>query len=182
MLKRFVITGGPGFGKTTIINRLEALGYNCFHEFSRSLKLEEAKKLGGSISWTKLDERSQDDFSLKVCKRRIEQYIAAPLETVSFYDRGIPDVVAYLHMAKQPISSFYNEVITGHNYEKKVFLTPPWKEIFVNDNERIESYDEAVVAHRHLQQTYQNLGYTTLDVPCIDVEGRINYILNEVKA
>ncbi len=180
MLKRFVITGGPGFGKTTIINRLEAMGYNCFHEFSRSLKLEEAKKLGGSISWTKLDERSQDDFSLKVCKRRIEQYLAAPENELSFYDRGIPDVVAYLKMAKQPISSFYNEIISSHSYETKLFLTPPWQEIFRNDNERIESYDEAVVAHRHLQHTYEELGYTTLDIPCIDVEGRIQFIIDEI--
>ncbi len=180
MLKRYVITGGPGFGKTTIINRLEAMGYNCFHEFSRSLKLEEAKKLGASVSWTKLDERSQDDFSLKVCKRRIEQYIAAPTNSLSFYDRGVPDVVAYLHMAKQHISPFYNEVISTHKYESKVFLTPPWQQIFVNDNERIETYDEAVVAHRHLQNTYNELGYTTLDIPCVDVESRIQFILNEI--
>ena len=36
-LKRIVITGGPGTGKTAIINKLKSKGYTCFDEYSRIL-------------------------------------------------------------------------------------------------------------------------------------------------
>ena len=40
-----VITGGPGTGKTTIIDALIEQGYSCFPEISRQITLE-AKKQG----------------------------------------------------------------------------------------------------------------------------------------
>ena len=40
-----VITGGPGTGKTTIIDALIEQGYACFPEISRQITLE-AKKQG----------------------------------------------------------------------------------------------------------------------------------------
>ena len=35
--KKVVITGGPGCGKSTLINLLARSGYNCLKEFSRTL-------------------------------------------------------------------------------------------------------------------------------------------------
>ena len=43
MLKKIVITGGPGSGKTSLIDFLEENGYQCQHEISRQVTLE-AKK------------------------------------------------------------------------------------------------------------------------------------------
>ena len=41
--KRIVITGGPGTGKTTIINSLIESGYSCMEEVSRQITLEAQK-------------------------------------------------------------------------------------------------------------------------------------------
>ena len=43
--KRIVISGGPGSGKTTLINSLNKLGYSTFDEYSRTL-IEKAKNEG----------------------------------------------------------------------------------------------------------------------------------------
>ena len=43
--KRIVITGGPGSGKTTLINHIEQLGYPTMHEVSREI-INEARKEG----------------------------------------------------------------------------------------------------------------------------------------
>ena len=42
---KIVITGGPGTGKTSIINKLESLGHHVFHESSREI-IRKYKKLG----------------------------------------------------------------------------------------------------------------------------------------
>jgi hypothetical protein len=47
-IRKYVVTGGPGFGKTSIINELERRGYNSVHEISRSIikeQLDSLKKL-----------------------------------------------------------------------------------------------------------------------------------------
>ena len=43
--KKIVISGGPGSGKTTLINLLKDKGYPCFEEFSRIL-IDRARKTG----------------------------------------------------------------------------------------------------------------------------------------
>ncbi len=45
MPKKIVITGGPGTGKTSLINHLEIKGFNCMHEISREVTLK-AKEEG----------------------------------------------------------------------------------------------------------------------------------------
>ena len=37
MIKRIVITGGPGTGKTALVRELENRGYDCFHEIIREM-------------------------------------------------------------------------------------------------------------------------------------------------
>ncbi|MEC7173627.1 MAG: AAA family ATPase, partial [Bacteroidota bacterium] len=43
--KKIVISGGPGSGKTTLVNLLKDKGYRCFEEFSRIL-IDRAQKSG----------------------------------------------------------------------------------------------------------------------------------------
>ena len=34
-MEKFVITGAPGTGKTTILNHLKKIGYSCIDEISK---------------------------------------------------------------------------------------------------------------------------------------------------
>ena len=43
--KKIVISGGPGSGKTTLVNLLRLKGYECIDEFSRTL-IKRAQKQG----------------------------------------------------------------------------------------------------------------------------------------
>ncbi len=43
--RKIVITGGPGTGKTSVIEGLEEHGYFCLHEVSREI-IREAQKKG----------------------------------------------------------------------------------------------------------------------------------------
>ena len=61
-----------------------------------------------------------------------------------------------------------------------VFVLPPWKEIYVSDAERYENYEQAVLIHKHLMETYTNYGYAIVEVPKDTVENRIEFIMKQL--
>ena len=101
-------------------------------------------------------------------------------DKIVFFDRGIPDVHAYLEFFKTEYPSYFIEKSTKHLYTK-VFMLPPWKEIYTSDNERYESFEQAVKIYHHLQKTYQKIGYTIATVPFGTVKERTDYILDAIK-
>ena len=67
--KKVVISGGPGSGKTTLINLLREKGYDCADEFSRSI-IKKVKKIGEESPF-----KSQPiGFSKRVWQGRKQQY------------------------------------------------------------------------------------------------------------
>jgi len=168
--------GGPGSGKTTIINGLSERGYICYPEISREVTLE-AKKKG--IDQLFLKEPLL--FSELLLEGRIRQFKNALNEEsqVVFIDRGIPDVLAYMHYIGDSYPTEFQDACKNHIYSK-IFILPPWEEIFESDNERYENYDQAKLIHNHLIETYQSYGYTLNEVPKADLDTRIDYILSQL--
>ena len=78
-------------------------------------------------------------FSQLLLEGREQQYLdAKKLDTeVVFFDRGIPDVHAYMNYLKTDYPPIYKEKSKKYIYDK-IFLFEPWKEIYVSDNERYE--------------------------------------------
>jgi len=171
-IKKYVITGGPGFGKTSIIDGLERRGYNSVHEISRSI-IKEQLQIGGDV----LPWKNLNTFSRLVFEKRIHQHAETPKDKHSFFDRGIPDVVAYMVRDELELPDKYVHALSEYNYNEIIFLTPPWKEIFVNDNERKENFDEACDIHEYIKSTYTNLGYKIVEIPKLVIEQRVDFIL-----
>ena len=63
-------------------------------------------------------------------------------------------------------------------YHDIIFLTPAWKEIYENDNERKEDFYKAQRLESFIHNTYENLGYNVIIVPKANIEERIKFILN----
>ncbi|HEY0301038.1 MAG TPA: AAA family ATPase, partial [Rhizomicrobium sp.] len=87
----YIFTGGPGAGKTTLIEALRARGYACVDEVGRAITREQLA-VGGDIHHHG-DRAAYRDLSLQ---RSIEDYLAVTetARAVSF-DRGIPELVGY---------------------------------------------------------------------------------------
>ena len=171
-----VIIGGPGTGKTTIIDGLLTKGYCCYPEVSREITLE-AKKQG--IEQLFLEKPLL--FSELLLEGRVKQHVRAQKEphNIVFLDRGIPDVLAYMHYIGDSYPSHFDTACRQNLYTK-IFILPPWEEIYVSDDQRYENYEQAKLIFNHLSETYQNYGYQLIEVPKDTVENRILYILDKI--
>lgn len=170
--KRVVIIGGPGTGKTTLIQSLEKKGYACMHEISRAVIL--AAQQQGIEQLFLTDPIA---FSQKLLEGRLQQFNNATTVNANllFYDRGLPDIPIYMDYLGTQYPSHFTEVCTQNRYDQ-VFLLPPWQEIYQQDNERYESFEIATKLYNYLQEGYKDYGYTPIEVPIGTVEERLQYI------
>ncbi len=182
--KRIVITGAPGTGKTSVIVKLENTNFFCFHEIIRSMT-QEAKENDDSTTIISNPIVSVSDpykFNTLILNGRLQQFKDAQSidKDIVFYDRGIPDVLAYMDYFDQPYEEHFVNVCKDHVYDH-IFLLPPWKEIYVSDDQRYESFEQAEEIHHHLHDTYTKLGYHCIEVPFGTVQERNDFILNIIK-
>lgn len=171
-----VIIGGPGTGKTTIIDSLIERGYCCYPEVSREVTME-AQKQG--IEQLFLEKPLL--FSELLLEGRKKQFQSAQAEphNMVFLDRGIPDVLAYMHYIGDAYPSGFDQACREHVYTK-IFILPPWEEIYISDAERYENFEQAKLIYSHLCETYQSYGYELVEVPKGDVDSRIDFILGKL--
>lgn len=183
-LQRIVITGAPGTGKTVVIKELENLGYHCYHEIIRSMTAE-AKKVETTqkqVSNPLVFVNDPLAFNKALLDGRTAHFLDSQSLKVPlcFFDRGIPDVLAYMDFFKQDYPDTFKIVGNKHRYDK-VFILPPWKSIYISDNERMESFEEAEELHNYLFNTYQYFGYTPIVVPKTSIALRTEFILENLK-
>jgi len=173
-----VITGGPGSGKTTLINSLEQNGQTVLHEISREIIREAQKE---SIEQLFLENPIL--FSEKLLEGRLKQYEMGDAYSNSFlfYDRGMPDVTSYMDYMDIHYPETFVQICTDKKYDT-IFVLPPWKEIYIQDNERYESFSQAEKIFDFLKEGYKKYGYKVHEVPFATVNERMEYILEVLKS
>jgi predicted ATPase len=171
--KRIVITGGPSSGKTSLINHLESQGFMCLEEVSRHVIIE-ARKEG-------IDQLFLTNpllFSKKLLAHRLQQFDTAKSSKQSpiFYDRGMPDVTAYMDFINSEYSVDFEQPCHENRYDI-VFLLPPWEAIYTQDSERYETFEQALKIHAALLNGYKKYNYKPIIVPEGNLEERTAFIL-----
>jgi predicted ATPase len=172
---KIIISGGPCTGKTSLIDALSKRGYSTHPEFARAVITEQLALNTDLVPWL-----NNVGFSALVLEKMIALNASINDDQMHFFDRGIPDLAAYLHVTHDPLPDGFTADLTQANYHSTVFLLPPWEEIYANDNERKESFDTALTISRALKTTYQDLGFTVIGVPKLSLEERLDYILQMV--
>jgi predicted ATPase len=173
---KYIITGGPGTGKTSVLQGIQERGYTCHAEFARAVIKEHLDKGLDVFPWNKMRL-----FSDEVLRRMKELMTNLNDDKICFFDRGACDLIAYMRFAGEPVPDHYLEEIQVMNYSKTVFYLPTWDEIYLTDNERRESIEDARSLGKLLKETYLELGFDVIDVPQLSVVERVDYILSHVE-
>jgi predicted ATPase len=84
-----------------------------------------------------------------------------------------------MHYIGDSYPAFFDENCRQNKYTK-VFLLPPWQEIYQSDEERYENFEQAKLIYNHLKETYENYGYELIEVPQGRLENRILFILEAI--
>jgi len=177
MQTKIVITGGPGTGKSTVIKELAKRNFTCMPEISREITLNARQNGTEQLFLTK-----PLLFSELLLEGRINQYLDAETKNCAlvFFDRGIPDVHAYMNYISVDYPKTYINTSNFYRYNY-VFLMAPWEEIYITDNERYENFEQALAIHNHLEKTYAALNYVIIYVPVGTIKERTDFILASIK-
>ncbi len=121
-------------------------------------------------------------FNQELLKGRVAQFKDAVGRdrSILFYDRGIPDVLAYMNYFKQEYGDEFIKACMDYRYDE-VLLLPPWKDIYISDNERLENFQEALEINGHLEEVYKSFGYHPYIIAEGTVDARISHILKVLR-
>jgi predicted ATPase len=169
----FAITGGPGSGKSTLIDALAGHGIFSMPEAGRSILQDQVAIGGEALPWS--DRRA---FAELMLSWEIRSYRAALRRSGQvIFDRGVPDVVGYLRLSGLPIPLHVERAAQMFRYHRRVFVAPPWPEIFAPDTERKQSFEQAEATYETMIETYSAFGYELIPLPLPSVEERVRLVL-----
>ena len=170
---RIVVTGGPGSGKSTLLAALAADGFACSDEAGRGVIRDQVAVGGAGLPW-----RDRALFAELMLCWELRSYRMA--EGVTFFDRGVPDVVGYLRVEGLEVPGHIADAARNFRYGTTVFLAPPWPEIYRTDAERKQSPELAERTCTTMAEVYAALGYTVVELPRTTVDSRKSFVLSHL--
>ena len=174
----YVITGGPGVGKTALLRALQQSGFNTVDEDARKIIQQQVATGGDGLPWN--DKALYARLMLQASIDTYQKTAALKSEQPTFFDRGIVDTLCYIDMEQIQLSERLDKMISEYRYNAKVFILPPWKEIYQTDSERKQNWQEAEFTFHQMSKTYLKYGYELIHVPKISAELRAQFVLGHI--
>jgi predicted ATPase len=172
----FVMTGGPGSGKTAVMDALKESGVTCAAEAGRAIIQGQMSIGGRALPWADRTLFAELMLAWEMRSFAMAQQAAGPV----FFDRSIVDVLGYLRLIGERIPEHMRRAAESFRYYQRVFIAPPWKEIFHTDGERKQDFDEAVRTYDAMVSMYTEYKYQLIELPRVSVEERKRFVLDSI--
>ena len=174
MTKKYILTGGPGTGKSSIILALEQKGEHTIPEAATDV-IRYQQALGNKEPWTNPEFQ---DWILKLQLQR-EKNIPANIGRV-FIDRGILDGAAYYIKDRKEYTPKLEQAIKEMEYEKKVFLVENFRRSCEKTETRREDLEDSLQLGRIIERLYREKGYEIIGAGPGTVQERMERILRKI--
>jgi predicted ATPase len=177
IVQRFVVISGcSGGGKSTLLRELAQRGHAVVEEPGRRIVRDELERGGTALPWVDGVAFARRAIELALANRADAHRHAGWV----FFDRGLVDAaVALQHLTGEPVLT---ELGQRHRYHRRVFLAPPWREIYATDPERRHGFDDAIAEYGRLSEAYGSLGYEVMTLPKLDVALRADFVIGALSA
>jgi predicted ATPase len=174
----FIITGGPGSGKTSLIEALAAAGVATSPEVGRAIIREEVASGGTALPWA--DE-------LAFAERMVVREVAAHAEALAsdrtvVLDRGVPDVIGFLRVSCLAVPAHIDAAARTCRYNPSVFIAPYWDAIYTGDAERKQTPAVAEATHAVMIETYRDYGYELIELPRVSITERVGFVVDRINS
>ncbi len=171
-----VISGCSGGGKSALLEELGRRGYPTIAEPGRRIVKEQLLGGGTALPWTDEVAFARRCIALALSDRKAARRLKGRWV---FFDRGVIDAsVALRHLTGEPA---LRALKRSHRYHQRVFMAPPWREIYVTDNERRHSLDAGVAEYQRLVYAYPMLAYKVTILPKVGVTERAAFVLRALQ-
>lgn len=175
-MDNFVILSGCfGGGKSTLLAALRNRDFPTLEEPGRRVVQHQLKMNGQALPWLDLEaflheaiELAEDDYES-----------ALPRSGPVFFDRSLIDAASALRHLGQ--HKWFEIMRNDFRYCRKVFLAPPWPEIYVTDAERQHGLNAAIEEYDRLLRDFGELDYDVVILPKVSVEERTAFILDKLE-
>ncbi|MEV1167630.1 AAA family ATPase [Nonomuraea sp. NPDC049784] len=179
-MKRYILTGTPGAGKTAILRWLERDGYTVVEEAATDvIALHQAQ--GDREPWTK---PSFVEEIIALQHRRQAQAAALPGE-VQIYDRSPVCTYALATYAGHPVSPGLSRELeriqARQIYEKKVFFIQNLGFVAQTDA-RLITFEESLRFEQIHQDAYTSLGYECVPIAPGMLPDRVAAVKKQLEA
>jgi predicted ATPase len=167
-----VISGCSGGGKSTLLAELSRRGHTVVEEPGRRIVKDELKRNGSALPWVDAAAFARRAIEMALADREA----AGAAEGWVFFDRGLVDAAACLqHLTGEQVLGALGR---SHRYHRRVFLAPPWPEIYVIDPERRHDLGAALAEYSRLLEAYPSLDYQVVVLPKVGVLERADFVLD----
>ena len=170
----YVITGGPGGGKTSLLKSLTSKGYSYIPETARQIIKE---RLSKGLT-PRPDAKT---FAREIFDQDWKNFISnSDLSSLLFFDRSFMDSACMLFDSDFDTYDKIRNTHLSNRYNNKVFIAPPWQEIYRNDAERDQSFEQSIEVFQRLENWYEEHDYDIVILPKDTIQNRIKFILAQV--
>jgi predicted ATPase len=169
----YVITGGPGSGKTTTLNYLNMLGYHTTIEHARHF-IDTQMITGKTVDDIR---KNQKEFQEGILDMQILQEASLSTKELVFLDRALPDALAYYRFLNLSVDKKLEDALKNAAY-KKVFILKSLP--LVNDYARREDEAAQKKIAELITEVYESLTFPVIHVPVLAPEDRSNFILKHL--
>ena len=179
-MKRYILTGAPGAGKTSIIRALAAAGHVVVEEAATDIiAIEHARG--------NLEPHTDPAFIEAITALQIERQTTAPASTsgLQFFDRSpicTQALSVFLGYPVPPSLAREAERMAAESvYERRVFFIANLGFVEPTAARRI-SFEDSLAFEKVHASTYKALGYACVRIPAAPVADRVAPIEAHVRA
>jgi len=184
-MKKYIITGGPHSGKSSVLELLEKQGIQVLHETARLIIQEDQEKKKLDPSYNYLYPWEDQNIFCRRCHERQLEREKELTGDLAILDRSVIDNLAYAAVEKIDLNPKIYKDIADAGYEKKVFFFELLNS-YKTDSQRKDSEEQVKAVHGELYNIYRNLGFEIIDVPLFSedkntsIKKRAEFILNHI--